>query len=213
MSVLASDDTISIERLQLGPWGTNAYILTCPQTGEIALFDTPAEPGRILAALGLNKLRYVLMTHDHPDHLGAYLEVRKTLGVPVAAHRADAAGLPAAPDILLEDGDVLYVGNLQIKALHTPGHTTGSLCFLTGKYLFSGDTIFPGGPGKTASSDDFRRIVQSITGNLFKLPDETVILPGHGDTTVLAKEKAAYTAFAARRHPADICGDVLWATS
>jgi len=97
-----------------------------------------------------------------------------------------------------------------LKVLHTPGHTAGSLSFLTGKYLISGDTIFPGGPGKTGSPDMFRQIVNSITEKIFALPDDTQVYPGHGDATVLKKEKEEFTVFSSRPHSPDLCGDVLW---
>ncbi len=211
MSLLVDDKDIRIEGLQLGAWGTNAYIITCPATGRSALVDAPAEPGRILAALQGTAPQYILMTHGHFDHTGALAELKNKLGVPVAAHAADS--LPVPPDMLLNDGDASQVGNLSLKVLHTPGHTPGGLCFLTGKYLFSGDTLFPGGPGRTSSPQAFRQVVAAITDKLFVLPDETRVFPGHGSDTVLGVEKAAYAAFAARQHSPSLCGDVLWASA
>jgi len=111
---------------------------------------------------------------------------------------------------LLNEGDVLWLGELEFTILHTPGHTPGSLCFRVGRYLLSGDTIFPGGPGKTSSSDDFRQIIKSITKKIFVLPDDTRIYPGHGDSTVLRKEKDEFAVFVSRPHARDLHGDVLW---
>jgi len=94
--------------------------------------------------------------------------------------------------------------------LHTPGHTPGSLCFRVGRYLISGDTIFPGGPGRTSSPDDFKQIVKSITEKIFVLPDDTQIYPGHGNSTVLKNEKEEFAVFTSRPHEPNLCGEVLW---
>jgi glyoxylase-like metal-dependent hydrolase (beta-lactamase superfamily II) len=94
--------------------------------------------------------------------------------------------------------------------LHTPGHTPGSVCFLTGKFLIAGDTLFPGGPGHTRSPEDFRQILDSIIHKLLPLPDDTLIYPGHGEATILQKEKQAVLGFSARPHKRGLCGDVLW---
>ena len=115
--------------------------------------------------------------------------------------------------MLLNDGDTVSFGNLRLGVLHTPGHTPGSLCFKYGRYLISGDTIFPGGPGKTGSPVRFREIIKSLTEKIFVLPDDTLIYPGHGDSTVLKKEKDEFAVFSS--HPPDpgLCGDVLWLAS
>jgi glyoxylase-like metal-dependent hydrolase (beta-lactamase superfamily II) len=113
----------------------------------------------------------------------------------------------------LKDGDTIEVGKLKFKVLHTPGHTPGSLCFLVGKYLISGDTIFPGGPGKTGTPADFKQIVKSLDTRLFVLPDDIEVYPGHGEGTVLGKEKKAFAVFASKPHDANLFGDVLWLSS
>jgi len=97
--------------------------------------------------------------------------------------------------------------------LHTPGHTPGSLCLLSGKHLFSGDTLFPGGPGKTGNPAAFEQIINSITEKLFILPDETLVYPGHGEDTVLGKEKQEFAVFSSRPRTPGLCGDVLWLSS
>ncbi len=156
MVVEAKDDNIQIERFELGPFGTNAYILTCQQTKDSVLVDAPGDPDRIIEHLKGTNPKYILMTHDHMDHVGALSQVKSELKVPVAAHTSDSGGLPLSPDMLLNDGDTVSFGNIQLKVMHTPGHTPGSICFLTGKYLISGDTIFPGGPGKSGSPAAFK---------------------------------------------------------
>jgi len=213
MALVVKDDNIQIEKLELGPFGTNAYVLVCRATGDSVLVDTPAEANRILERLKGSNPRYILITHNHMDHLGAFSELRSALGVPVAAHSLDAGKLPSPPDILLNDGDTVSFGNIELRVLHTPGHTPGSLCFLTGQYLISGDTIFPHGPGKTGTPADLRQVIESITEKVFVLPDDTQVYPGHGDSTVLKKEKEEFAVFSSRSHDPGLCGDVLWLSS
>ena len=210
---VAKDDRIRIEKLELGPFGTNAYFLTCRQTSASVLVDAPGEAGKIMSQLKGTDPKYILMTHNHMDHTGALVEVKSALNVPIAAHRDDAGNLPIQPDLLLNDGDVVSCGDIQLTVLHTPGHTPGSLCFLTGNYLIAGDTLFTDGPGKTGSPADFRQIVESLTNKIFVLPEDTRIYSGHGDSTVLKKEKQAFEAFSARDHDPNLCGDVLWSSS
>jgi glyoxylase-like metal-dependent hydrolase (beta-lactamase superfamily II) len=213
MVLVAKDDNIQIEKLELGPFGTNAYVLVCRATGDSVLVDTPAEADKIVERLKGTNPRYILITHNHTDHLGAFSELRSALGVPVAAHPLDSGRLPSSPDILLNDGDTVSFGNIELKVLHTPGHTPGSVCFLTGQYLISGDTIFPHGPGKTGTPADLRQVIESITEKVFVLPDDTQVHPGHGDSTVLKKEKEEFAVFSSRSHDAELCGDVLWLSS
>ncbi|MFC1989475.1 MBL fold metallo-hydrolase [Chloroflexota bacterium] len=210
MVVMVQADDIQIERLELGPYGTNAYIVTCPKTLDSVLIDTPAEASTIMDSLKGTNPKYILLTHNHMDHLGAFSEVRSRLKVPVAAHALDAWNLPSQPEILLNDGDTVSFGNIKLEVLHTPGHTPGSLCFKSGRYLISGDTIFPGGPGKTGSPVRFREIIKSLTGKIFVLPDDTLIYPGHGDSTALKKEKDEFAVFSSRPPDPSLCGDVLW---
>ena len=210
MTVIVEDNAIRLEKLELGPFGTNSYIVGCRKTQESALVDAPAEANVIIDKLRNTTLKYILLTHNHIDHIGALAQLRAELEVPLAAHAADTSSLTPPPEILLNDGDVIRVGELKLTVLHTPGHTPGSLCFRIGRYLISGDTIFPGGPGKTGSPDDFRRIIKSITDKIFVLPDDTQIYPGHGDSTMLKKEKDEFAVFVSRPHARDLHGDVLW---
>lgn len=213
MTTLVNYEDIRIEQLQLGPWGTNAYIVVCQETDDSLVVDAPADADKIIHSLQATNPHYILLTHDHFDHTGALDELRSRLKVPLAAHEADSRRLNSPPEIPLKDGDTITLGNLKLKILHTPGHTPGGLCFRVGKYLLAGDTIFPGGPGKTATPGAFKQIVESITLKIFTLPGDTDIYPGHGETTTVARAKEEYAAFASRPHPADICGDVLWLSS
>jgi glyoxylase-like metal-dependent hydrolase (beta-lactamase superfamily II) len=125
------------------------------------------------------------------DHIGALEEVRNHTGAPVGIHERDALGLKKLPEIPLEDGQTLAIGDITLKVLHTPGHSPGGVCFLTGKILFSGDTIFPNGPGNTAiPGANEQLILQSIYSKIFILPEDTIIYPGHGLETTVGREKA-----------------------
>lgn len=213
MTVVAKDDSIQIENRALGPFETNSYVLTCLQTRDSVLVDAPGEAQEILKWLEKTNPRYIVMTHNHMDHTGALLEVRDALKIPLAAHSLDAKRLPCQPEIRLNDGDKLSFGTAELTVLHTPGHTPGSLCFLKGKHLIAGDTIFPGGPGRTPSPDALKQIIESITSKIFVLPDETTIYSGHGDPTTIGKEKAQFAEFSSRPHDPHLCGDVLWLSS
>jgi glyoxylase-like metal-dependent hydrolase (beta-lactamase superfamily II) len=211
--VIARNDNLEIRRLELGTWGTNAYILICRQTGESVLIDAPGGASTIIENLQGSYPRYILLTHSHIDHIGALSELRSSLKVPLAAHAADSAGLTPPPELLLNDRDVVTFGKVEVEVLHTPGHTPGSLCFRTGEYLMSGDTIFPGGPGRTGSPADFKQIIRSITDKVLTLSEDTLIYPGHGDSTVLKTEKDQIAAFSSRPHNPGLCGQVLWLSS
>jgi glyoxylase-like metal-dependent hydrolase (beta-lactamase superfamily II) len=210
MALIIDEEDIRIERLILSPYETNCYLVVCKKTRQSLVVDAPADAGQIIAALDRTEPRYILLTHGHRDHTGALPSLRARLKAPLASHLADAAALKTPPEIVLKDGDSLTLGNLKITALYTPGHTPGSLCFKMGRYLFAGDTIFPGGPGHAGSPDDFKQILTSITGKIFTLPDDAFIYPGHGEATTVKQSKAEYAVFAARQHLKDLCGDVLW---
>ena len=213
MVVVVQDEDIQLEKLELRPFGTNAYIVICRKTGDSILVDTPGESDTIMDRLKNTNPRYIVLTHNHMDHLMALSELHSRMGVPVAAHALDAANLSVPAEMLINDGDSITLGDLEIEVIHTPGHTPGSLCFRIGHHLLSGDTIFAAGPGKTGSPDAFRQIVRSLTEKIFVLPDDTRIYPGHGDSTVLKKEKDEFVVFSSRSHSPDLCGDVVWLSS
>ena len=211
MATVVKNESIQIERYELGPFGTNSYIMICLKTNASVVFDAPGDPEKILSQLQQTHPKYILMTHNHMDHTGALAKLKSATDVPIAAHADDR--LPIGPDMMLTDGEGITFGNIRLAVMHTPGHTPGSLCFYTEGYLISGDTLFPDGPGKTGSPANFKQIVESLKNKIFVLPDDTLVFPGHGDHTVLGKEKKAFEQFSAQSHDPNLCGDVLWSKS
>ena len=201
---------IKINKINMGPYNNNGYIVVCPETNEGVIIDTPAEPEKLLNELGDVQVKAILITHRHQDHLLGFGEITGAVGAPVGIGTRDAEALPRPPELHLEDGSVVRFGNREIRVLSTPGHTDGAVCLLTGRHLFSGDTLFPGGPGKTRSPEALRQIIDSITRKLLALPDNTAVYPGHGDDTTIADSRREHAVFASREHPSDLCGDVTW---
>lgn len=213
MDIVAKDQNASIARLSLGPYGTNSYIVKCLKTQNTLVVDAPGESEKVIGVLAETNPKYILMTHNHLDHIGGLEQLKSGLNIPVAAHISDADKLPVQPDILLNHNDEIDLGSLKLKVLHTPGHTPGSLCLYYNKVLLSGDTLFNGGPGKTGSPASFMQIIESLTNKVFKLPDDTEVFPGHGDSTTLKKEKEEYRVFSSKSHDSGLCGDIVWLTS
>lgn len=214
MELILDNNDIKIGRMQLGTWATNSYVVICPKTGNSALIDVPDGAEAIVSNLKGTHLKYMLLTHSHIDHIAGLEAIRKLVDAPLAVHPADnRKEFPFPPEILLQDGDVIGIGKVNIEVLHTPGHTSGSLCFKIGEHLLSGDTLFAGGPGRTASPSDFSQIVESITEKIFVLSDGMEVYPGHGESTVLKKEKAEFTVFSGHPHSPDLFGDVVWLNS
>ncbi|MBI2711006.1 MAG: MBL fold metallo-hydrolase [Actinobacteria bacterium] len=185
------DERAEIHKVVVGPMDNNVYVLRCRQTGEAVLVDAANEHERLLELCRALGVRRVLETHGHWDHIQAVPELRDA-GFDVHVTTEDAAMLPAYDEIL-EDDTAMEVGRLRLRTIHTPGHTPGSMCFaLEGSpVLFSGDTLFPGGPGNTKfAGGDFDTIVRSIDDRLFTpLPGHTLVLPGHGDDTTIGAER------------------------
>ena len=214
MDIIIDNDKMKIMRLELGAWATNAYIIICRQTGKSALIDAPAGAPTLVKNLKGTTLECIFLTHSHVDHIGGILATRKKMPAALAVHQADnQKWLPVPPDMILSDGDVVHIGQVRVEAIFTPGHTPGSMCFKIEDCLFSGDTLFPGGPGRTVGPEEFRQILKSIKEKILPLSDEIKVYPGHGDSTVLKKEKAEYAIFSSRPHDPGLAGDVVWLTS
>jgi hydroxyacylglutathione hydrolase len=204
------DKEIRIKKLEIPPYDNNCYFIACPQTDEAVIVDAPGKASLILPdIIGLN-VRYIIMTHAHGDHTGALKQLKNKIGAPVAIHPAEAMDLPVSPDIMLNNGQIINIGTVSLTVIHTPGHTPGSVCLLTGRHLFSGDTLFPGGPGNSPTPIAFQQIVTSLKEKIFILSDDTHVYPGHGKDTVLGKEKREFAAFSGRPHNPNLCGDVVW---
>lgn len=207
---MARSGEVRVVQLEVGDYGNNCYVVTDPRTQASAVIDAPADGVRILEAAAGTHPTFVVITHQHSDHWGALSDVAKATGATVVAHRADAEALPVQPERLVEDGDTLMVGTLPLRVLHTPGHTAGSICLVVGDHLFTGDTLFPGGPGHSTSPDTLRQTIESITRKLYVLPSETIIYPGHGTGTTIGASIKEYSVFTSRPHSTDLHGDVLW---
>jgi glyoxylase-like metal-dependent hydrolase (beta-lactamase superfamily II) len=184
------DTLVEVHRVVVGPVDNNVYIVRCRQTGDSLLIDAANEHDRLLELCRTLEVHKVVETHGHWDHIQAVEAVRDA-GIDVAVTRADADMLPAY-DLILEDESTLSVGRLRISTIATPGHTPGSMCFAVEgtPLLFTGDTLFPGGPGNTSfEHSDFGAIIESIESRLFGCfgPD-TMVLPGHGDGTTIGAE-------------------------
>ena len=210
MGTILEDGELSIEQLEPSPFASNAYVVLWQSTGDSILVDAPAKPELLLKRLEATKPRYILLTHTHSDHIGALRVLRRSLNIPTAVHILEAGFSEPAPELLLEHGDILHVGKAEIKVLHTPGHTTGSACFLIGRYLLAGDTIFPGGPGRTSTPESFQQIVDSIQREILALPEQTILLPGHGNSCTVKQAREEFAVFASRHHDPNLCGSVLW---
>jgi len=185
-----ADTDMEIHKVVVGPMDNNVFVLRCRHTGDAVLLDAANEHERLLElARGLG-VRQILETHGHWDHIQAVTELRDA-GYSVGVTAEDAAMLPSYDEILGDD-DEIAVGHLRLRTIHTPGHTPGSMCFAVRNkpVLFSGDTLFPGGPGATGfEGGDFNAIIQSIDRRLFAtLSPDTLVLPGHGDDTTLSAE-------------------------
>ena len=184
------DTDLEVHRLVVGPLDNNVFVVRCRHTGDAVLIDAANEHERLLELARRLGVRRVLETHGHWDHIQAVPELRDA-GYSVGVTGQDAAMLPSYDEVLTDDS-VIEVGRLRMRTIHTPGHTPGSMCFLVeGKpILFSGDTLFPGGPGATQyEGGDFPTIIRSIEERLFRyLAPDTRVLPGHGADTTIGTE-------------------------
>lgn len=197
--------------LEIMPFGTNCYLVASNQTHEGMVIDPAGDGARIMTnieELGL-KISLVVVTHTHRDHIGAIRSIIESTRAHLAVHTAEAQTLqgftrrnlsefapglevPPAPDMLLNDGDTLTVGDLVFQVLHTPGHSVGGICIAGYGVVFSGDTLFNMGIGRTdGPGGNFNQLISSIRGKLLVLPDQTVVLPGHGPRTTIGRERRA----------------------
>lgn len=210
MNIHYKDDCITLHKIKCGPYDNNAYLVVCPKTNESIIIDTPPEPSQLILAAKTTNVKVILITHNHPDHIQGLDEVTSVIKAPVSIGKADSHVLNDSIDFSIEDGQEVKAGTITLKAISTPGHTVGSTCFKFRKHLFTGDTLFPGGPGKTESPETFKQIIKSITRKLFTLDDKIAIYPGHGDDSDLKTAKQEHKIFMSKEHRGDLYGDVLW---
>lgn len=185
-----ADSGFEIHKVVVGPVDNNVFVLRCTETGDAILIDAANEHEMLLELARSLGVRRIIETHGHWDHIGAVTELRDA-GYSVGVTSQDADMLPSYDEVL-DDDDVIEVGRLRLRTILTPGHTPGSMCFaLEGRpILFSGDTLFPGGPGATQyEGGDFPTIIRSIEDRLFApYAGDTLVLPGHGDDTTIGAE-------------------------
>jgi len=199
---------VIIKRLEVGPFASNCYIVGSESTKEGLIIDPGDEAGEILKSvkdLGLD-IKIIVLTHGHIDHIGALKEVKEATGAEVAIHTDDAQslhgggqslgalfglsyGAPPSPDRLLKGGDSIDIGDLHFMVLHTPGHTPGGICLLGHGMVFTGDTLFNYGIGRTDLGGSYSQLMNSIHTKLMVLPDDTTVYPGHGPETTIGAER------------------------
>jgi len=204
---------MKIQTLVVGQLGVNCYLVIDEPTNSAAIIDPGDDPGEIEAAVRAAgvEVKHILFTHGHPDHIFAAGELQQNIDVDALVHEADVSQFGAYPDLVmmfydagryieprlgrfLNDGDVIKLGETELKVVHTPGHTPGGLCFVSGKVAFTGDTLFARGVGRTdLLGGSFDQLTFSIHSKLLTLPDDTVIYPGHGPSSTIGTEKSENT--------------------
>lgn len=186
---------LTITKISVGPMENNAYLLRCRSTGEAVLIDAAAEPDRILELLGSDGLDRVITTHRHQDHWQALAEIVGETGARTVAHPEDGGELPVSVDEPVVHGSRIPVGDCHLTVIHLRGHTPGSIALRYDDpeghtHLFTGDSLFPGGVGRTWSDEDFRTLLGDVEERVFGvLPDDTWVYPGHGRDTTLEVER------------------------
>lgn len=199
---------MKFESVIVGPLETNCYLLYCPETLECAVVDPGAEPPKIFRLIASKGLQPVLLlnTHGHIDHIGANKDIKDKFEIPLCIHRHDEPMLKniqqselsfflgaqdsPPPDQYLEDGETIKVGHSSLRIIHTPGHSPGSVSFLGDGFFLSGDTLFFGGVGRTdLPGGSWPELVDSIKTKILTMPDEMIVLPGHGPFTTVGQEK------------------------
>ncbi len=186
---------LEISKLSVGPMDNNAYLLRCPSTGDGLLIDAANDDDRILELVGETPLRTVVTTHQHADHWQALADVVAETGARTVAHPLDSDPLPVPVDETVQHEGSIRVGDVTLDVIHLRGHTPGSIALVHrssdgSTHVFTGDSLFPGGPGKTWSPEDFVSLMDDLEARLFGvLPDETWVYPGHGADTTLGSER------------------------
>jgi glyoxylase-like metal-dependent hydrolase (beta-lactamase superfamily II) len=195
---------LTIRKVTVGPMDNNCYLLRCTETGDQLLIDAANDAETLQALIGDAGLSTVVTTHQHWDHIQALETVVASTGAATVASAEDAPAIPVRTSHLVADGDGIQVGRLPLQIISLVGHTPGSIAVLYspgegGPHLFTGDSLFPGGPGRTTSPEDFTSLMDDLERKVFgPLPDETWVYPGHGKDTTLGAERASLPAWRSR---------------
>ncbi len=193
----------------------NCYLIVDENTKVGFLVDPGGEGNALLEWIDDVAIRVILVTHGHPDHVGALEYVRRELGVDAWMHAADAQAFSQQPDCFPSDGQTIKLGDSHLQVVHLPGHTPGSIGFhildgSTPPRVLVGDAVFPGGPGHTTSPVDLDVSLEALARTVFTWPDETILYPGHGEPTTVGTERNPFEAFYATPRSPDLFGDVTW---
>lgn len=185
---------LMITKVAVGHMDNNAYLLRCRATDEQLLIDAANDAETLLGTIGDDGIASVVTTHRHGDHWQALAEVVAATGARTHAGRDDADGIPVPTDVLVDDGDTIRVGQVELTARHLVGHTPGSIALVYDDphghpHVFTGDCLFPGGPGRTTRPEDFQSLMSGLEEKVFTLPDETWFYPGHGNDSSLGAER------------------------
>jgi len=195
---------LTITKVSVGSMDNNAYLLECRATGALLLVDAADDASTLLGLVGGRPLATVVTTHRHRDHWQALGEVVDSTGARTAAGRDDLEGIPVTTDEPLADGDTVRVGEVPLSVIHLVGHTPGSVALLYDDpggrpHLITGDSLFPGGVGRTTSPDDFSSLIDDVEHKIFdRLPDDTWFYPGHGNDSTLGAERGSLAEWRAR---------------
>jgi glyoxylase-like metal-dependent hydrolase (beta-lactamase superfamily II) len=222
MSIVFTGKYWSIQRFVSG-FSNNAFLITCARTNNSVIIDTPANPVELIEAQTKTNPTFIVITHGHRDHLEGFGDVNGDESQLVGIGEDDRSSLPNPKTfgIDVSAGQLLPAGDISLRCIATPGHTPGSTCYVLESpeslaagevsHVFTGDTLFPGGPGKSSSHEALKQIIDSLEQHIFTLPDATVVLPGHGEFTIIGESKREYAAFSSRPLDSNLFGDVTWA--
>ncbi|WP_121746435.1 MBL fold metallo-hydrolase [Streptomyces sp. E2N166] len=195
---------LMITKVAVGPMDNNAYLLRCRATDEQLLIDAANDAHSLLGTIGDGGLASVVTTHRHGDHWQALADVVAATGARTYAGRHDAEGIPVPTDVPVDDGDTIRVGQVELTARHLVGHTPGSIALVYDDphghpHVFTGDCLFPGGPGRTTRPEEFNSLMDGLETKVFDvLPDETWVYPGHGNDTTIGTERPHLAEWRAR---------------
>ena len=202
---------LMVNRVEVGPWPMNSYVVICGDTNEGVVVDPGADADKLIEALVGAKPVGIWITHTHGDHVGALDELRGKLKVPVYAYDGPHLQDPKA-DHVLKHGDEVKLGTHTARIYYTPGHIDDQICyaFLDADEILVGDTVFAGGPGKTWSAEGFQTTLKTLRNVVLTWPDSCMCYPGHGPAFKLGDKRAEIHAFVERSLPADFYGDATW---